>query len=182
MKTFFFFFLFLLGSLQAEVLFQEPISLEIKQIQKSFYAFAADQSVQAGKFTNDETAKKYAKKELDELVQDKENSIFYYYITSLDGEVQYGYLIVYFYEEFTAAVLYGLYIEEKYRGCGIGTETLQHLETYSKERGVRDICLNVYDFNKLALGLYEKMGYEIFYTYYNDEGEPQGHNMIKFLK
>ncbi|MBA2369155.1 MAG: GNAT family N-acetyltransferase [Candidatus Protochlamydia sp.] len=178
----FFFLLFLLGSLQGEVLFQEPTSHEIKIIQNSFYEFAADQSVQAGKFGNKENAKDYAIKELDELVENNENHLYYAYISSVDGEIQYGYLIVYFYEEFRAAVLYGLYIEEEYRGCGIGTETLQYLEASLKERGVKDICLNVYDFNKMAFGLYKKMGYEIFYTYYNDDGVPQGCNMIKFLK
>lgn len=181
MKTFFLFFLFLMGSLQGEILFQEAAPTEILEIQKAFYSLAAQQSFQAGKFANEEMALEDSKEQFIELTEDKDNSVFYYYIISPEG-IKYGYAICCYFNEMRGCCLYGLYIEENYRGCGIGTQTMQYLETFLKERGVEDITLHVYAFNQTALGLYKKMGYETYFTNYNQAEVPQGYYMIKFLR
>ena len=59
------------------------------------------------------------------------------------------------------AVIYDIRIDEKYRGKGYGKRTLNRLEELLREMGVKSIGLNVFGDNKIAMGLYKKMGYRI---------------------
>ena len=53
-----------------------------------------------------------------------------------------------------------LFVEEQYRGKGLGTLLLQHAEQKAKAMGIRIIHLDTFDFQ--AKDFYVRQGYEIF--------------------
>ena len=57
--------------------------------------------------------------------------------------------------------IYDFIIFEDYRGMGYGKEAMKALEEIAKELGMKKIGLHVFGHNKIAQGLYEKMGYQI---------------------
>ncbi|MCM1991888.1 GNAT family N-acetyltransferase [Oceanirhabdus seepicola] len=52
-----------------------------------------------------------------------------------------------------------LIVQDSSRGLGIGKKLMDEAENWLKSRGIEEIELNVYDFNKAAIALYEKLGY-----------------------
>lgn len=50
-----------------------------------------------------------------------------------------------------------LYVEEAYRGRGLGQRLLAHVETLAREKGLKRVLLNTYSFQ--APGFYRKLGY-----------------------
>ncbi|MFB7160110.1 MULTISPECIES: GNAT family N-acetyltransferase [unclassified Lysinibacillus] len=57
--------------------------------------------------------------------------------------------------------IYDFVIFEQYQGQGYGKKAMREAEIIAKELGMNKIGLNVFGHNKIARGLYEKMGYEI---------------------
>ncbi|ATP40882.1 GNAT family N-acetyltransferase [Solibacillus sp. R5-41] len=57
--------------------------------------------------------------------------------------------------------IYDFVIIEQYQGQGYGKKAMKEAEIIAKELGMNKIGLNVFGHNKIARGLYEKMGYEI---------------------
>ena len=57
--------------------------------------------------------------------------------------------------------IYDFIIFEEYRGRGFGKEAMKALEGIAKGLGMGKIGLHVFGHNKIAQGLYEKMGYKI---------------------
>ncbi len=62
--------------------------------------------------------------------------------------------------------------EQAAHGKGIGTEAMEYIEKVIKKEGFSRIELGVFEFNKVALGLYQKMGYKEIgrvkeFTYWN---------------
>ncbi|EON70635.1 GNAT family N-acetyltransferase [Lysinibacillus sphaericus] len=57
--------------------------------------------------------------------------------------------------------IYDFVIFEQCQGQGYGKKAMKEAETIAKELGMNKIGLNVFGHNKIARGLYEKMGYEI---------------------
>ncbi|MFE6169374.1 GNAT family N-acetyltransferase [Viridibacillus arvi] len=57
--------------------------------------------------------------------------------------------------------IYDFVIFEQYQGQGYGKKAMKEAEIIAKELGMNKIGLNVFGHNKIARGLYEKMGYEI---------------------
>lgn len=53
-----------------------------------------------------------------------------------------------------------LFVEEKYRGKGIGKRLLQRAQAWAKKKGCRNINLNTITFQ--APGFYRKMGYRVY--------------------
>lgn len=53
-----------------------------------------------------------------------------------------------------------LYVMPKWRQQGIGTALMQWAETWAKNRGDRQIALQVFHHNTSALKLYDKLGYQ----------------------
>ncbi len=53
-----------------------------------------------------------------------------------------------------------LFVEEKYRGQGVGTHLLKTAETWAKKRGCHHVNLNTITFQ--APGFYRKLGYKVF--------------------
>lgn len=52
-----------------------------------------------------------------------------------------------------------LIVKDSRRGLGIGKRLMDEAEAWLKSKGIEEIELNVYNFNKGALALYEKLGY-----------------------
>jgi len=57
--------------------------------------------------------------------------------------------------------IFDLFIEETHRGQGFGQEAMLALEGEAKELGLRALALHVFADNPGAIGLYEKLGYEV---------------------
>jgi ribosomal protein S18 acetylase RimI-like enzyme len=54
----------------------------------------------------------------------------------------------------------GVCVRDGYKGKGIGSMLMRHVETYCRERGKGGILLTTHVDNHKAQGLYEKVGYE----------------------
>jgi len=52
-----------------------------------------------------------------------------------------------------------LYVDSKYRGKGIGTQLMQQLESYLKQKGCQTIHIEVYAPNVKTHKLYKRFGY-----------------------
>ncbi|MDQ0268140.1 GNAT family N-acetyltransferase [Cytobacillus purgationiresistens] len=59
------------------------------------------------------------------------------------------------------AFIYDFIIFDQYQGQGHGKSAMREIEVIVKEMGIKKIGLHVFGHNKIARGLYEKMGYEI---------------------
>lgn len=53
-----------------------------------------------------------------------------------------------------------MYVEEKYRSQGIGKIILEKLLDWFKEKGIKDIRLQVYENNDIAVNAYKKAGFK----------------------
>lgn len=51
-----------------------------------------------------------------------------------------------------------LFVDETYRGRGLGKALLEHVETAAREQGIRRVLLNTYSFQ--APGFYRTLGYQ----------------------
>ena len=60
----------------------------------------------------------------------------------------------------TYFLLDDLGVRDSYRKQGIGTALMKEFEKIAKEKGVYDIELNVWSFNKNAISFYESKGYD----------------------
>jgi ribosomal protein S18 acetylase RimI-like enzyme len=58
-------------------------------------------------------------------------------------------------------MLTDLYVEKRYRNCGVGSLALYELEDFCRERGIRTIELQVLHRNKAAEAFYRKAGFRI---------------------
>ena len=56
--------------------------------------------------------------------------------------------------------IYDVSIDERFRGRGLGRETMRLAEAEAKVRGLDRIDLNVFGGNDVARGLYRSLGYE----------------------
>lgn len=74
-------------------------------------------------------------------------------------------------------VINALFVDEQYRGQGLGSWLLQYVEEQAKSLGIRLIHLDAFDFQ--AKDFYLKHGYEIFGVL---EDCPKGHNRYYLKK
>nr|WP_232731827.1 GNAT family N-acetyltransferase [Oscillatoria sp. PCC 10802] len=58
------------------------------------------------------------------------------------------------------AHIFLVYVAPEHRRRGIGSALMQHAETWAKDRGDRQIGLQVFLTNQPALNLYRKLGYD----------------------
>ncbi len=56
-------------------------------------------------------------------------------------------------------------VDENHRRKGVATELIAFIKDYAKEKGFRRLELNMWEFNKGALSLYESVGFETFRRY-----------------
>ena len=59
------------------------------------------------------------------------------------------------------AFIYDIIINKEERSKGFGEKALNFLESEVNKLGLKHIGLHVFGHNKIARGLYEKLGYEI---------------------
>jgi GNAT superfamily N-acetyltransferase len=52
-------------------------------------------------------------------------------------------------------------VTEKYRGSSIGRELMDTVEQWALGKGIKQVELNVWDFNESALAFYDKLGYSV---------------------
>ncbi|MEG0385407.1 GNAT family N-acetyltransferase [Solibacillus cecembensis] len=57
--------------------------------------------------------------------------------------------------------IYDFLIFEQFQGLGYGKSAMKEIEVIAKGLGMKKIGLHVFGHNKVARGLYEKLGYEI---------------------
>lgn len=174
-EIFLLFFVFIASSLNAEVLFYAADSFEKKEIKNCMVAFYAEQLMQAGLFEEEEVAKEAAIMEVHSEQLEDDKKLFYFYLALEDTRI--GYLVYSIKDQ--TAYLDAIYFEEKYQGKGLGKQVLQHFEAVL-ENEVQVLKLYVFDHNKRAVGLYNKIGYEIETTYYIND-KPIGHHMKKII-
>ncbi|TAN94383.1 MAG: GNAT family N-acetyltransferase [Phormidium sp. SL48-SHIP] len=55
-----------------------------------------------------------------------------------------------------------LYVDPQHRRQGIGSALIHHAETWARQRGDRQLGLQVFADNQPAIHLYEKLGYQTF--------------------
>jgi ribosomal protein S18 acetylase RimI-like enzyme len=58
------------------------------------------------------------------------------------------------------AFVFGLEIEENERGKGYGKDTMRLIEEVLKNKAISSIRLHVYDSSKIAVNLYNNIGFE----------------------
>lgn len=75
------------------------------------------------------------------------------------------------------AVLACLWVDEPYRGHGLGSMLIRTAEDAAREKGCYYLCLGTIDFQ--ARPLYEKHGFQVFTT---NENFPRGHNAWSLSK
>ncbi|OPH46753.1 GNAT family acetyltransferase [Paenibacillus ferrarius] len=56
--------------------------------------------------------------------------------------------------------IYDIKIREDYQGRGLGKQAMQEIEKMARELGIKSMGLHVFAHNKIARGLYEKLGYQ----------------------
>lgn len=80
-----------------------------------------------------------------------------------EGERPIGYVVLTFGFSFEYggrdAFVDGLYVDEKYRGRGIGRRAMEFVEAQAREIGVRAVHLEATHGNEPALELYRRLGY-----------------------
>ncbi len=57
--------------------------------------------------------------------------------------------------------IYKIFIEENHRGQGHGKSLMRLLEEKAREMGLNTLALHVFGSNKIAINLYNSIGYEI---------------------
>lgn len=56
-----------------------------------------------------------------------------------------------------------LVVVNAFRRQGVGKALMEHIHLWSKERGIKQIQLTVWDFNKSAQEFYQNLGYEMLH-------------------
>lgn len=153
---------------------RNPTTEEIQTINEHMLNFYADELMTAGLFKDKKMALAAAKNETN--LQD---SSAIYIIASEDIETKYGY-IIYENKEHSAYVD-ALFIEEEFRGKGLGKKAIDLFEKELVQKGIHEVELFVFAHNTIALKLYEKMGYTVVSSYTGENGQPTGALMQKKL-
>ncbi|MBM7586054.1 RimJ/RimL family protein N-acetyltransferase [Bacillus pakistanensis] len=117
------------------------------------------------------------KMSLEELTQRLENHHTYliYLDEQLVGEMNYMVDPSHLYKKEAGTAWLGITIgEPEGRGKGVGFVALQYLENQIKQQGLNRIELGVFEFNKQAQKLYQKLGYKEIgkiddFTYWQDK-------------
>ncbi|QBP42770.1 GNAT family N-acetyltransferase [Paenisporosarcina antarctica] len=100
---------------------------------------------------------------LNELTKRLENHHIYliYLDDQLIGEMNYMVDPIHLYKKEQGTAWIGITIgESEGRGKGIGYAAIQYLEDQIKKQGLKRVELGVFEFNKQAQKLYEKLGYK----------------------
>lgn len=116
--------------------------------------------IKAG-LSSEENALENAKKSFNELLpQGKNTKDNYIYVVVNSDNEGVGFIWYQKYME-DIAFICDFLILEKFRKQGYGKQTLLLLEKEAKEKGLTEILLNVFKYNKSAFSLYKSLEYKI---------------------
>ncbi len=89
------------------------------------------------------------------------------------GDSVLGFCLVFSRVDSPAARLYSIAISKAARGQGLGKKLLGKAESLAREQGSTSMRLEVAASNHVAIGLYQKLGYQIFgrKTAYYEDGQ-----------
>lgn len=133
---------------------------EASEIQLRIISFYAEELLQVGLCENYEQSIQAAR---EECTSENVNPRHYYHLLLHDAKTPLGYLVYSINEQ--SAYLDAIYLEELYRGKGLGKQILQELESQLLTRDIRTIRLYVFAHNEAAYTLYIKAGYSIENAY-----------------
>ena len=104
-------------------------------------------------FVNGDVRKQNVEIETEENKSLYETTFIAYHKDEYIGEIS-------VYREQNVLCIYGVYIEEEYRGRGYGKYLLSYVLSEAVKNGAKEAMLHVTSDNKAASGLYEKMGFK----------------------
>ncbi|MFX3675157.1 MAG: GNAT family N-acetyltransferase [Paenisporosarcina sp.] len=121
----------------------------------------AKEKVEAGNWSEDE-ALDLSKQDFNSLLPQDEKSEFNYLYSIFHNELNVGMIWIAQKspENTDEGFIYDFIVSDQYQGLGYGKQALKEIEIKAKELGMKKIGLHVFGHNKVARGLYEKMGYE----------------------
>jgi ribosomal protein S18 acetylase RimI-like enzyme len=118
----------------------------------------AEEKVLSGNWDQEESISK-AEEEYNRLLPKGEKTEYNFLYTILSDDKAIGMIwLAQLSEE--KGYIYDVYIEEKYQGFGYGKEAMKQIENVGQKLGIKKIGLHVFGHNKVARGLYEKLGYQ----------------------
>ena len=124
----------------------------------------ADDKVKAGTWAPSE-AQELSSKEFERILPEGLNTSNSYLYSVVDPalDLKVGYLWIHLSDGplGRSAFIYDIAIYKDVQGKGYGTQTMLALEEEAKRLQVDRISLHVFGHNKIAFGLYQKMGYQI---------------------
>ena len=150
-----------------------PVTQEaLPNLKKDIELFYADSLLKAGLYQNQANAIMAAERTLEASAADH----VYFHIAQ--DETPCGYLSYYMQEH--SIFIHMLFLDEAYRGYGIGEHILRQLEWQQRESGIESIELYVFAYNERAIKFYERLGFQIINSdIYEDR--VIGHTMKKIL-
>jgi len=122
----------------------------------------AKEKVASGNWSKDESID-LAKKDYKRLLPQGEKSEFNYLFTVFHEEVKVGVIWIAQKspENQKEGFIYEIKIYDEYQGLGYGKQAMIEIEIIAREElGMNKLGLHVFGHNKIARGLYEKLGYE----------------------
>jgi RimJ/RimL family protein N-acetyltransferase len=132
---------------------------EFKQYLDTAVADYAKEKVSAGNWDEEDSLQR-AKDEFSNLLPDGENSENNYLYTILNEKNEGAGIIWLERQSPEKGFIYDIRIKDEYQGKGYGKETMKAIEEKAKQLGMNKIGLHVFGHNKIARGLYEKIGYK----------------------
>jgi len=167
-------FLCALNLTASPITFEKVPEMEISIVQEQLIFFYSQELLKAGLFSDKASALQGAKEEV--LQEAIHTPLLLFYLTSADDGARCGYIAYSLKAE--TAYIESVYLDEKYRGLGLGKEILSHLEEELQANGINMIKLYVFAHNQAAFNLYKKIGYNIENGYFNND-IPIGYHMKK---
>jgi ribosomal protein S18 acetylase RimI-like enzyme len=129
--------------------FQHYLSFAIKNF--------ADEQIKSGNWEPQEAIRN-SKKEYEKLLPEGQNTENHNLFIIRDGVREVGVIWMATRTD-EKGFIYDINIWEESQGKGYGKKTMQEIETFAKENGMKSIGLHVFGHNKVARDLYEKLGY-----------------------
>lgn len=128
-----------------------------KYITSAIKSYAIE-NVLSGNWNQEESIRK-AEEEYTRLLPKGEKTESNYLYTILNDDKPIGVLWLARKSE-KEGFIYDISILEQYQGFGYAKEAMTQIEIVGKELGMNKIGLHVFGHNKVARGLYEKLGYQ----------------------
>jgi RimJ/RimL family protein N-acetyltransferase len=133
-------------------------SEEYKKYLSSAVKLYAEEKVISGNWNQKESISK-AQEEYTRLLPKGEKTESNFLYTILNDDKAIG--VIWFAQlSKEKGYIYDIYIVEKYQGFGYAKEAMKQIEYVGQKLGLKKIGLHVFGHNKVAKGLYDKLGYQ----------------------